>query len=51
MTTILVTFYNMLVSECYYLKRWLKILDVTLEKGKGPVIEKLQTITLIEGDL
>ena len=34
-----------------YVKRWLNIVDVMLEKGKGPTLGKLRTITLIEGDL
>ena len=29
----------------------MKILDVTIEKGKGPIIGKLYTIQLIEADL
>jgi len=51
MTAILVSFYNMLLKEGYYLNRWMNIVDATLEKGKGPVLGKLRTITLIEGDL
>ena len=31
--------------------KWLKILDVTIEKGKGLVIGKLRTIQLIEADM
>ena len=31
--------------------RWLKVLDVILEKGKGPIIGKLRIIQLIEADL
>ena len=31
--------------------RWLDIVDVTLEKGKGPRLDKLRIIQLIEGDL
>ena len=51
MTKILLIFYNTLIKNGYYLKRWLKVLDVILEKGKGPVIGKLRTIQLIEADL
>ena len=29
----------------------MKILYVTIEKGKGPIISKLKTIQLIEADL
>jgi len=51
LTRILVLLYNTVISKGYYLKRWLKVLDVILEKGKGPVIGKLRTIQLIEADL
>ena len=33
------------------MKRWLKVLDIILEKGKGPILGKLRNITLIEGDI
>ena len=51
MTYILVAYYNILIQNGYYPKRWLKILDTMLSKGKGMVIGKLRIITLIEGDL
>ena len=51
MTKIFILFYNTLIKNCYYLQQWLKVLDVILEKGKGPVIGKLRTIQLIETDL
>ena len=51
MTTILVWFYNVLLKQCYYPVRWINIVEITLEKGKGPVLGKLRNITLIEGDL
>ena len=35
----------------YYLKYWVKLLAVILEKGKGPIIGKLQTIQIIGADL
>ena len=41
MTKILVLFYNTLIKNGLYLKRWLKVLDVILEKGKGPILGKL----------
>ena len=50
-TSILVRFYNTIITRNYYPKRWLQVLDVMLEKGKGAVIRKLQTIQLIEADL
>ena len=34
-----------------YPKRWEKILDVMLSKGRGMMLGKLRTITLIEADL
>ena len=51
MTEILVTYYNILIKNRYYSKRWLKILDTILEKGKGMILGKLRTIMLIEADL
>ena len=51
MTSILVEYYTMLLREGYYPRRQLKLVDVTLEKGKRPIISKLRTITLIEWDL
>ena len=35
MTEILVTYYNIIVNNGYYLKRWLKILDTMQGKEKG----------------
>jgi hypothetical protein len=51
MTKILLLLYNTLFRKGWYLKRWKKVLDVILEKGKGPIIGKLRTIQLIEADL
>ena len=51
MTSILVRFYNVLIKNGYYPKRWLKILDAMLGKGKGWIIGKLRIVTLIEADL
>jgi len=51
MTDILIDFYNTIIEIGYYPERWLNIIDVMLEKGKGPKLGKLRTITLIEGDL
>ena len=48
---ILVEFYNIVLREGYYPKRWSNLIDITLEKGKGPIIKKFRIITLIEGDL
>ena len=35
----------------FFPDRWLKILVVSIEKGKGPVLGKLRTIQLIKADL
>ena len=48
---ILVAFYNILLKESYYPKRWLNLVEMILEKGKGLIIGKLRSITSIEGDL
>jgi len=47
----LIKFYNIIITKGYYPKRWKNITDVILEKGKGPKLGKLRTITLIEADL
>ena len=44
MIMILVRCYNLIIERQFYLSRWLKTLDVILEKGKGPVVDKLCTI-------
>jgi len=51
MSRILVKFYQIVIKNRYYLKRWEKIVDVILDKGKGMILGKLRTITLIEADL
>ena len=35
----------------YYPKRWQSLVETTLEEGKGLVLGRLRSITLIEGDL
>ena len=50
-TNILVRFYNTVVRKGYYLRHRVKLLAVILEKGKRPIISKLQMIQLIEADL
>ena len=47
---ILIRYYNLIIKYRYYLTRWLKTLDVTIEKGKKPILGKLRTIQLIEAD-
>ena len=51
MTELLVQFYNILLRNGMCLKRWIKLLDIILEKGKGPTLGKLRTIQLYEADL
>ena len=51
MMKILVRFYNAIVRKGYYLKQWTRLLNVMLEKGKGPILGKLRTMQLIEADL
>ena len=51
MTKILVVFCNTIIRHGIYSKRWLKVLDIILEKGKGPILGKLYTIKLIETNL
>jgi hypothetical protein len=51
MTAIFVRFYNILIKNEYFLKRWLDILDVMIGKGKGMILGMLRIITLIEADL
>jgi len=51
MTRVLVTYYNIILRNRYYPQRWEKILDVMLNKGKGMILGKLRTITLIEADI
>ena len=51
MTHVLVTFYNILIKNEHYPKRWLMMLDAMLGKGKGWIIGKLRIVTLIEADL
>ena len=51
MIDILIEFYNMIVKCNFYPSRWLDILDVILDKGKGLIVGKLRMIQLIEADL
>ena len=50
MTTILVMHCDTIVKAGHHPKRWRKTVNAILEKGKGPIIGKLRTITLIEED-
>ena len=48
--SILLQFYNIIILKEFYLHRWLKVLDVMLDKEKGPILGKLRIIQLIEVD-
>ena len=48
---LLVKFCNIIINKCYYPEQWLNILDIMIEKEKGPTLGKLQTIQLIEADM
>ena len=50
-TDILVSYYNVIIPKGFYSSQWLKVLNIILDKGKGPVLGKLRTIQLIEADL
>ena len=51
MTEIFLIFCNISIKECYYPQHWLKIVDITIEKGKWLVLGKHHNIQLIEVDL
>ena len=49
-TKVLVACCNLTMSNQCYPETWLKILSMMLEKGKGPVLEKLRTTQLVEAN-
>ena len=51
MTTVLVHLHNATLKHKHYPKRWLDVLDVMIEKGKGSRINKLRVIQIVEADL
>lgn len=51
LTNMLIKFYNLALENMIYLKRWVKILDEVIDKGKGPILGKLRIMQLIEADL
>ena len=51
MVKVLVRFYNAMIKHYYFSSRWLDVLDVMVEKGKGNKINKLRVIQIIEADL
>jgi len=50
-TSLLLKFYTFLIRRRFYVMRWLKILDVIVEKEKVPVLRKLCIIQLIKAYL
>lgn len=50
-TNLLIRYYNCIMKAGYYPDRWRRILDVIVEKGKGPILGKLRIIQLIEADM
>ena len=51
MTFVLVIMFNVFLKRRHYPERWIKLLETSLEKGKGLMVGKLRSVTLIEGDL
>ena len=51
MVKVLVKFYNITIKHNHFINRWLNILDVMIEKGKGNKINKLRVIQITEADL
>ena len=51
MIALLVNYYNLIIKHCFYPSRWMKILDIVIEKGKELILGKLRIIQLIEADL
>ena len=47
---VLVTFFNVIIKHNHFLNRWLDVLDVMIEKGKGNKINKLRVIQTLEED-
>lgn len=50
LTQLLVDVHNVMIKEGVYVNIWTKILDIIIEKGKGPILEKLRVTQLIEAD-
>ena len=48
---VLVKFYNGFIKHNNYPRRQLKVVDLMLEKGKGPRLKKLRMLEMIEVDL
>ena len=50
MVEVLVQFHNVIMKHNHHPKRWLKVVDVVIEKGKGHRIEKSRILEMIEAD-
>ena len=48
---LLIKFYNIILEKVMYLEKWAKILDMIIEKGKGPILGKLKIMQLIEAEI
>ena len=51
MVDVLVKFCNVIIKHNHNPRRWLKVVDVVIEKGKGPRIDKLRILEMIEANL
>ena len=51
MVKVIVKFCNTIIKFNHYPERWLKSVDVMIEKGKGPRITKLRTLEMAEEDM
>lgn len=47
-TNLLIRYYNCIMRAGYYPDQWRRILDVIVEKGKGPILGKLYIIQFIK---
>ena len=47
----MIKFYNIILEKVMYLEKWAKILDMIIEKGKGPILGKLKIMQLIEAEI
>ena len=48
---VLVQFYNIITKDNHYPKRWPKVANVMLEKGKGYQLKKLKIFEMTEANL
>ena len=44
LTKIIVSYHNLLISNEQYPKIWANIVNIMLEKGKGPLVGKLRKV-------